>query len=365
MTLSLYIARRFALTVAMVFAGFFALLYLIDMIEEIRRFADADIGLAAAAELALLNTPQSVYGILPMILILAAIAMFLGLARTSELVVIRAAGRSALRMLVAPLVTTLLIGALAVAALNPIVAGTSKRYETLAGSYKLGGGNVLSISREGLWLRQGGPDGQTVIRATRSNTDGTTLYDATFITFSADGGPTSRVDATEARLSDGAWVLTDAKEWRFDRGANPERTARHHATLDLPSDLTAVQIRDSFGEPSSIAIWDLPAFIAGLERAGFSARRHSVWFQMQLALPLLLMAMVLVGAGFTMRHARSGNTGVMVLLAIVAGFAIFLLRNFAQVLGENGQIPVILAAWSPPVAAVLLSLTLLLHLEDG
>ena len=86
---------------------------------------------------------------------------------------------------------------------------------------------------------------------------------------------------------------------------------------------------------------------------------------MELALPLLLMAMVLVGAGFTMRHARSGNTGVMVLLAIVSGFAIFLLRNFAQVLGENGQIPVLLAAWSPPVAAILLSVTLLLHLEDG
>ena len=55
----------------------------------------------------------------------------------------------------------------------------------------------------------------------------------------------------------------------------------------------------------------------------------------------------------------------MVLYAILGGFAIFFLRNFAQVLGDNGQIPVILAAWSPPVAAVLLSLGLLLHLEDG
>jgi lipopolysaccharide export system permease protein len=41
------------------------------------------------------------------------------------------------------------------------------------------------------------------------------------------------------------------------------------------------------------------------------------------------------------------------------------LRNFAQVLGETGQIPALLAAWGPPVAAVMLSLGLLLHLEDG
>ena len=47
------------------------------------------------------------------------------------------------------------------------------------------------------------------------------------------------------------------------------------------------------------------------------------------------------------------------MLALLGGFGIFFLRNFAQVLGENGQIPIILAAWSPPVAAVLLSLGLL------
>ena len=40
-------------------------------------------------------------------------------------------------------------------------------------------------------------------------------------------------------------------------------------------------------------------------------------------------------------------------------------RNFAQVLGENGQIPVLLAVWAPPLAAIGLSLGLLLHLEDG
>ena len=55
----------------------------------------------------------------------------------------------------------------------------------------------------------------------------------------------------------------------------------------------------------------------------------------------------------------------MVLLALLAGFGAFFLRNFTQVLGENGQIPVLLAAWTPPVVAALLALGLLLHLEEG
>ena len=65
------------------------------------------------------------------------------------------------------------------------------------------------------------------------------------------------------------------------------------------------------------------------------------------------------------RHARVAQTGTLVLLALLAGFGVFFLRNFGQVLGENGQIPAILAAWSPPLVALLMALGFLLHLEDG
>jgi lipopolysaccharide export system permease protein len=60
-----------------------------------------------------------------------------------------------------------------------------------------------------------------------------------------------------------------------------------------------------------------------------------------------------------------GRTGVMVLTAVMLGFGLYFIRNFAQILGENGQIPVLLAAWAPPLAAIFLALGLLLHLEDG
>jgi lipopolysaccharide export system permease protein len=364
MTLSLYIARRFVWMVARVFLIFLGIMLLIDVLDQLRRFSGQGIGLAQALELAALNVPTSLYRILPLILILAAIALFLGLARSSELVVVRAAGRSGLRFLVAPVVAALALGVLAVTVLNPLVAATSKRYDALRNEYARGTQSVLSVSEEGLWLRQGGPEGQTVIHAARANLDGTQLFDVTFLTYDGSGTPSGRIEAEEATLTPGAWALTGAKTWAL-AAENPEFTAQAETAMQVPSDLTVNAIRDSFGTPSAIPIWGLPAYIKGLERAGFSARQHQVWFQMELALPLLLAAMVLIAAGFTMRHARFGKTGTMVLLALMGGFGIFFLRNFAQVLGENGQIPIALAAWSPPIAAAMLSLGLLLHLEDG
>ncbi|MFN0114134.1 MAG: LPS export ABC transporter permease LptG [Paracoccaceae bacterium] len=364
MTLSLYVARRFLMTFLLVAAGFFGIMLAIQVIEEIRRLGGTG-GLARALELAILAVPSSVFRILPLIMILSAVALFLALARSSELVVIRAAGRSALGMLMSPLLTAVLIGGLAVAVVDPLVAATSKRYDLLSDRYRLGDRAVLSVGREGVWLRQSGGEGQIVIRAGRASPDGTELTDVTFIAFDAATRPVTRIEAASARLGDGAWELQDAKEWRLTAGGNPEAGAVSSPRLSVPSDLTRDKIRDSFGKPSAIPVWELPAFIASLERAGFSPRRHQVWLQILLALPALLAAMVLVAAGFTLRHARSGRTGMMVLLAMVTGFAVFILRNFAQVLGENAQIPVALAAWSPPIAVSLLALGLLLHLEDG
>ena len=364
MTLARYIARRFLIMFGIVLSIFIALMLLVDVVEQARRVVGTTFGFRQAAELAALNVPGGVYRILPLIVILAAIALFVALSRSSELVVIRAAGRSALRLLLVPVTVAVLLGVLAVTVFNPLVAATTKRYEERSAGLFRSEESVLSVSPEGLWLRQGSAEGQTVIRAARASLDGLQLYDTSFVTFSADGAPLERVEAASAELVPGAWRLTDVKRWALT-DANPERSARIDAVVILPTDLTRESIRDSFGAPSNIAIWDLPAFIASLDRAGFSARQHRVWLQMELAQPLLLAGMVLMAAGFTLRHVRFGNTGLMVLAAVMAGFGIFFLRNFAQVLGDNGQIPILLAAWSPPVATILLSLGLLLHFEDG
>ncbi|SDE16842.1 LPS export ABC transporter permease LptG [Limimaricola pyoseonensis] len=362
MILHRYYAWRFLKSFAATFGVFFVMLSTVELIEQSRSLSAG--GLSDLLALTLLKVPEEIYEIMPLIVILSGIALFLGLARSSELVVTRAAGRSALAALAAPAVMTLLLGATATAVINPFVAATSQAYEARDDALS-GQTRVVTLSDDGLWLRQGDDQSQTVIRAARSNADGTVLMGASFLQFDADGLPRQRIEARMAELGGGQWLLRGVKRWDLEAGANPERAAERLPQMVLPSTLTANQIRDSFGDPSAISVWDLPGFIARLQAAGFTARRHQVFLQMELAQPLFFLSMLLIGAGFTMRHQRGGRVGVMVLAAILLSFGVYFLRNFAQILGENGQIPAALAAWAPPVAAILAALGLLLHMEDG
>ncbi|MDT8326781.1 MAG: LptF/LptG family permease [Roseovarius sp.] len=299
------------------------------------------------------------------VMILASIALFLRMSRSSELVVLRASGRSSLEGLAAPVAAALGIGLLWLAMGNPIVAATAKRHHDLVNTLEGRGSSVLALSSEGLWLRQGGDNGQMVIFAQSASADLVTLFEPNFMEFATTGKPLRRISASVAQLEAGAWRLSGVKIWDLSKGINAEATARQLRELSIPSELTRDRIIDSFGKPIYVPIWDLPGFIGQLEKAGFSARRYAIWFQTQLASPLFLVALVLIAAAFTMGHARGRNTGLSVLTAVLIGFGLHYIRNFAMILGENGQIPILLAAWAPPVAAILLALGILLHLEDG
>ncbi len=366
MILDRYFARRFLQSFVVIGAIFLTLMILIDLIEQVRRFGDADLSFGQLLGLTLLNTPSALSEMLPLLVILSTIALFIGLARSSELVVSRAIGRSGLRSLAAPALLALAIGVLAVALLNPIAAATSEQYRNLSDYYRNGGNSTLSLSRDGLWLRQGSAEGQSVIHASGTEGgDALKLRDVVFITFSAQGIPTRQVSARTAELQDGRWVLTDAKDWPLAPDINPETHATTHTTMELPTTLTRDRVLETLGQQDSVSVYDLPQLIRDLREAGFSTNQYEVWLQVQLARPLFLISMVLIGAAFTMRHVRFGGTGLAVLAAILLGFSIYFVRNFAQILGENGQLPILVAAWAPPFAAILLSLGLLLHAEDG
>ena len=135
--------------------------------------------------------------------------------------------------------------------------------------------------------------------------------------------------------------------------------------LSLSTNLSQDQILNSFSDPRSINFWSIPDFIKKLEISGFSATRHKLFYQNELSRPLFLIAMMLIGATFAMRYTKFNQAGLLILISVLVGFVLFSLERVAITLGEAQQIPILLSAYGPPTIGILVSLGLLLHLEDG
>tara|TARA_B100000963_G_scaffold348990_1_gene357374 strand:+ start:425 stop:1519 length:1095 start_codon:yes stop_codon:yes gene_type:complete len=364
MLLHIYFSLKFLKSFVITLSIFIIFMLLIDLIEQLRKFA-VSIDFIEVFFLALLNLPSSVYQVLPLIMIISSAWVFLSLARNSELIVFRAAGKSSVTMLITPAILAFLIGVLSIGIFNPIVASTSKQYADLKAKLVDGQETTISIGNEGLWLRQADQTGHTVIRAKRANSDATELYDVTLIKLSDEKLPIRRIETAMITLRDSKWIAKFSIIWPIKYGQNSQSYAKEYDLIELPTSLKKEQITDRFGDPSTIGIWSLPEFIGQLERAGFSAKRYSVWLQSELAKPVFLLAMMIISAAFCMRQTRVKGTSLNVLIAVLVGFLLFYLKNFVLILGINGQLPVLIAAWGPPFASIFISLGLFLNREEG
>lgn len=369
-TLSLYVAKRFLLITLGAFLAVFALVVIVDLVELIGSNRSGVASFSDLVTMALLHAPSITIIAAPFAMLLSSMACFAWLARSSELIVTRAAGVSAWGMLTPAIVVSLVLGVFSFAVYNPLASALAARFEQLEEQYFGRSSSSLSVSAEGLWLRQGDSEGQTVIRARRASESIDQLWGVNIFQFDAADQFIRRIDARRAILTDGAWLLRGVRSWTLPAdGADPDGTVQTRAEttkkMRLPTDLTRERILDSFAAPQTISFWDLPGFIKLLEESGFSSSRHRLHWHGLLSAPIVFVAMVLIGASFSMRHVRFGGLGFMALGCLLAGFGYFFLSDISQALGSSGAVPVLLAAWAPPFAAVLLSLGLLLHFEGG
>jgi len=364
--LNLYILRRHLAGLVLALGAALLLVMIGDLVELTGDRIAEGAQPAPVLTMALLHAPSILSQTLPFIMLLGSLAAFLRLARSSELVVMRAAGLSVWRILNMPILCALVLGSLAFSVWNPLAAAALARFDVLESRHFDGQESLLSISAEGLWLRQSGADGQTVINATRASADGNELIGVLIFEFDQEGQLKRRMSARRALLTPGAWMVEQARIWNIDAdSAFAMVRGRDVDTVSVVTDLTSSRILESFADPQALSFWELSDFIKTLDSSGFSSVRHRLYMQTELARPLMFAAMVLIAAGFSMRHVRFGSVGVRILLCVISGFGIFFLSDFTQALGSAGTIPVIVAAWVPPIAALLLATSLLLHLEDG
>lgn len=359
-TLLGYIGRQFAFALLAILGMFLAIVYMFDAIELLRRASGRpNVSTQIVLRMALFKLPQMAEELAPFVVLFASMITFWRLTRTHELTVTRAAGVSVWQFLLPVIGFAVLFGIFKVAVLNPAAAVLYGHYERLEAQLLRGGSSLLAMSNSGFWLRQIDPTGNSVVYARRVSSQEMQLFDVIILNFEGQDKFIGRVDAASARLEAGHWAVTDA--WL----TAPEKPARFESSYHIPTAMTAEQIQDSFASPLTISFWELPGFIRMLEAAGFSATRHRLHWHQLIAAPVLLAAMVLIAATFSLRPHRRGGTGLLIVSGVAVGFVLFFASSLVGALGQSATIPVALAAWTPAVVSTMLGISMLLHLEDG
>lgn len=358
-TLFRYFLGRHLTVVFWFLVGVTALIYLVDFIEIASRRGDIPgFTLANALVLTLIRVPSILQQTLPFVMLFSGFTTLVALNRRQEMVVTRAAGISVWQFM-APFVSgALIVGIFGLFVLNPLAAAGMRKATEIENQLKAS--ERLGRKAETIpWLRQITASDDVIVGGARVSLDGTTLEDAVFIHFGADGRIALRQDAAEAKLKDGYWELSNVTE------VAPGQIPRTLKTAQVSTNLKREFVQERLARPETIAFLDIPQKIAAAKSFGVSTSALESQYHALMSMPFLLVAMTLISATVSLKFSRFNQSQSMILGGVVSGFVLYVITVLVKAFGSSGVVPPFVAAWIPVVVAMFLGSTILLHQEDG
>jgi lipopolysaccharide export system permease protein len=351
-TLGLHLTRLFLLRIAIVTAGFVALMLVLDLLahsdEVLKASGDAPLALFGYAALRL---PETIVRALPLSVLLGSLLAMVGLVRHSELTAIRAIGVSQLRLLVAIVPAGLAIAVpqlwirdqLLPPALDALIA------EGLADEDQF----VTRDQQGRIWLRAG----TDIANLRTMDLKERILHQVVVFRRDEEGRVVERLSAPVAYATHDGWRLENVLV--ADPGSASQRRA-DSVVWRLGPDIDDLKLAER--HPRTMPIAALWRFAGGGSGAA-PAYLYAIWLQKRFAEPvatvLLLVLAVILGQNL---HQRAGATMVLV-GGVVAGFAFFIVDGLVMTLGEAGLMPPIIGAWGPTLLFAVVAAMVALHRE--
>ena len=339
------------------------IVFLVEFVELLRRTSENPNipSIFYVIYLALLKITESIAYIIPISVFVTTMMTCRTLNKYREMVIIQNTGLHSFRILYPFVFFIILFCAIYFIILNPLFSHATNSYQKIEQEVFRGKLSKTSISKSGIWLRQGSVNNKIVIRAANFIPERSLFKDATFFIFTKRNNFTERIDVESAQLEKEFWILKNAIINK------PNKKVIKIDEYTLKTNLSVKKIEDSFLDPQSLSIWKLPSFIKLLKESGFSATKHQIYLFKTIFLPLYLIGLILIAGSFTIKFTQTKpKTFFLILTGTVIGFLIHVLSETIYSLGIANKLPfwnVWVASLAPSIITIMIGAFFVIHFE--
>ena len=318
-----YIGQAVLVSIVSVMVVLAALFILIGFVNEFEKVGRADYTTWQAALYVLLRIPQNIYEIFPMAALLGTMLGLGALSKKSELVIIRAAGVSRIRISIAVIKSAAMLIVL-VMIVGEIIAPPAMQYAKQTRFKALA--SQLSLNTDyGLWAR----DGKTFIHVRNVEYDGR-LVDINLYTLSDAGSMDKQLHADTARYNGEVWLLQNVKQ-SYINHSGIQQTVLPQLEWQTLLDPELVGIVSL--EPMNLAVWKLLDYIHYLRSNGLESEQYELAMWNKLIAPFTILAMVLLAVPFVFRSQRQTSIGLQIVLGFLVGIVFYIASRLAGQIG--------------------------------
>ncbi|MGH8454140.1 MAG: LPS export ABC transporter permease LptG [Nevskiales bacterium] len=338
------------LIVALAIAAISAVLALVDELDNVGK---GNYGLLLALQFVALQLPRGVYELFPIIVLLGTVLGLGGLANGSELVAMRAAGVSLMRLAGSALRAGMVF-ALACIFISEWLAPRAEAIEhRLRAIYNLE--DKWSKLEGGIWLR----DGDSFIHV-GTVVSTRLLREIHVYRFGPDHQLQIAVEADNARYDNQRWELLQVRYTEFGEA----RIKSHKlARMDWNTSINPALLQVSVMAPDRQTMRTLYQYAEYLRQYQLDASHYQIALWSKAAVPVMVLVMVLLAIPFVVGPLRTTGAGQRMFVGMVVGVMFFLLNEITLSTGLVYGLSPLLTAWLPTALLGAIALAWLIYLN--
>ena len=345
------ILRDFVTYLGMILLSFLLLTLVFTFFELMGDIVRNRIPMLMVGQYLLNVSPQMIYTMAPLSVLLAVLTTIGLLHKTNEITAMKATGTSIYRVVFPVLVIAAVLSSALFWFDQSYIPAANQRQETLRNQIK-GKPAQTYLRPDRKWIFG---EHNTIYYYGFFDPDQNTFANITAFQFDpATFQLTGRVHASRAHWSP---LL---RKWVFEQGwarTFHESAVQSYHTFDAETFPLFIEAPSYFKkevrQSSEMNYPELRAYIADLQQSGFDVVRLRVQLQKKIAYPLITLIMAVLAVPFSLSSGRKGAlTGIAVALSV--GILYFVAAGLFEAMGNASQLPAAMAAWAPDLIFALL-----------
>lgn len=368
-TIRQLIYKETIIAVGFVAAGFLALFFFFDFVDELshigKSFGGSEFGtyqIQHALLYVLLLVPNHLYELLPIAVLIGSVFVMARFAQSSEFTILRTSGLGpglALKMLLG-------LGTIFIAFTFIIGDYVSPLAERTAQFLKARYLGQISIGQTGAWLKEKQGKSSFAVNVSAMSSDAQMLGVRIF-EFDTAGSIVSTTMAKQGIFQDdNSWNLVNVqrKEYAINGAETGVIAAQrlpkiNHLSLETyrwPTEINSEMVSVALLKPDRMGTIDLFQYVRHLEANRQVTQLYEIQFWKKVFYPLSCLVMLVLALPFAYLHFRTSGITAYVFGGVLIGISFFVLNNVFDYFGNLLTWSPLLTAAAPSMVYSLLSL---------
>lgn len=359
MVINNYLSKKFLKNLFVVILTIATLTFLIDFIENLRRFASKEVTLTTILEISILKQIPLLNEILPFTVFVATIVFFAKLSSNSEVTILNSAGLSKVAIFKPIIYLIILIAILDVMLLSQLSGKTKQLYETQIA--EILGKKDHDVTQK-IWFRNQQESNNYLIEVQNLRlVDSEINFAKNKIIFSDDHPELLYLQADTGELKKDQFHLKQVTITNkiYQTEELVDFTLATEVTPQIIVEKIAL-LKKSEEQESFLELWQI---LFNSENIAYNKTREFALFNYYLAKPLFYLFLLLVAAYLCNYPPRYNRKIIKIIIAIAVGFMSYFCLNIAYSLTASGKLNLFIGIWLSHGLLFLLILYLIIKKE--